>query len=93
MRFFIEKLQKLPSARGFAPRAPCLRQLGALLTNPKSPEPGGFAHRTPMALVPLDFHTWYWKSRERLNCAIFRSCFFSSSPWKFFCRRPWAYTL
>jgi len=25
---------------------------------------------------PLEFYTWYWWSRRRLNGAMFRSCFF-----------------
>jgi len=29
-----------------------------------------------ISVMPLNFHTWYWWSRWRLNGAIFRSCFF-----------------
>jgi len=38
---------------------------------------------------PLDFHTWYWWSRVRLNVAIFRTCFFRCPPpWKNFLPTP-----
>jgi len=37
MRFFKEKLQKSPSAEGFAPKPPCFRRLGDLLLPPPHP--------------------------------------------------------
>jgi len=46
----------------------------------------GQSGRGPPA--PLDFHTWYWQRRERLNGAIFRSCFFRWPPLEIFLPTP-----
>jgi len=37
--------------------------------------------------APLDFHTWFWQSRERLNGVIFRFCF-SVAPLDIFLPTP-----
>ena len=52
-RYFCQKNTKFLITGGSAPRPPCLRQLGALLSNLQSSENGGCAARPPKYPHPL----------------------------------------